>query len=53
MHDVILRIDKGQGFSETNPYISRRHAVFQYQNDYYTIIDLKSKHGIEINGLSL
>ncbi|MBS2967385.1 winged helix-turn-helix domain-containing protein [Metabacillus sp. KIGAM252] len=37
----------------SNPYISRKHAVIQCENGTYTITNLKSKHGVEVNGLSL
>lgn len=38
----------------SSPYISRKHAVIQrHKNGSFSIMDLQSKHGIEINGLKL
>lgn len=34
----------------SSPYISRRHAVIRKDTNQYTISDLQSKHGTEVNG---
>ncbi|MBO9129979.1 FHA domain-containing protein [Bacillus sp. 165] len=39
--------------SFTNAFISRKHAVIQYEAGAYMIEDLNSKHGTEINGEAL
>lgn len=36
-----------------NPYISRRHARIQEEDGHYSIMDLNSKHGVSVNGMTL
>jgi DNA-binding winged helix-turn-helix (wHTH) protein len=37
----------------SSPYVSRRHAVIRKIGNSYTISDLDSKHGTEVNGQSV
>ncbi|MTH55402.1 FHA domain-containing protein [Bacillus mangrovi] len=37
----------------SNPYISRKHAVILCEDGMYTITNLKSKHGLDVNGYPL
>ncbi|WGV59021.1 FHA domain-containing protein [Brevibacillus brevis] len=37
----------------SSPYISRRHAVIRKINNQYSISDLQSKHGTEVNGMPI
>ncbi|MEA4924010.1 MAG: FHA domain-containing protein [Syntrophomonadaceae bacterium] len=37
----------------TNPQISRRHAVIKFEDGYYFITDLASKHGTKVNNIAL
>ncbi len=39
------------GFAD--PYISRKHALIEEKDGDYTITDLNSKHGVEVNRLSI
>lgn len=39
------------GFAD--PYISRKHALIEEIDGHYTITDLNSKHGVEVNGLPI
>ena len=37
----------------TDPYISRKHALIEEKDGDYTITDLNSKHGVEVNLLPI
>ncbi|MCI1694597.1 FHA domain-containing protein [Aneurinibacillus aneurinilyticus] len=37
----------------TSPYISRRHAAIRFENGQFTITDLASKHGVQVNGYEI
>ncbi len=37
----------------SSPYISRRHAVINHENNEYIITDLMSKSGTQVNGFTL
>ena len=37
----------------TNQYISRKHALIQFDQEHYTIVDLMSKHGTQVNHTSI
>ncbi|MEW6573245.1 MAG: FHA domain-containing protein [Bacillota bacterium] len=39
--------------SFTSQYISKRHAIINYENNQFTITDLGSKHGTQINNHDL
>ncbi len=36
-----------------SPYISRRHAAVRLDNGQFTITDLASKHGVQVNGYEI
>lgn len=37
----------------SSPYVSRKHAVIRKIGNQYTISDLESKHGTEVNGVAV
>jgi DNA-binding winged helix-turn-helix (wHTH) protein len=37
----------------SSPYISRRHAIIHLESNQATIMDVKSKHGVQVNGYDL
>ena len=39
--------------SFSSPHISRRHAIISFNNGYFTISDLGSMHGTQINGCDI
>ncbi len=49
-HPVVLGRSKDCDIRVADPNVSRRHAEIRLEGDRYTIVDLGSTNGIEVNG---
>jgi hypothetical protein len=49
-HPVVLGRSKDCDITLADPNVSRRHAEIRYDGDGYTIVDLGSTNGIEVDG---